>query len=474
MAQSYDAVVIGSGPNGLAAAIEMARRGRSVIVYEAEETIGGGMRSAGLTLPGYIHDVCSAVHPLAAGTWYLRSLPLTEHGLEWAQPPLPLAHPFDDGSAAILERNGEKTAERLDDDIAAYRQLIAPVVKDWPWIEREALKPIVPLRWPEHPMAMARFALRARQPAAKLIPKLLKTPPARALMAGLAAHSAQPLEAPASMVFALVLAALGHRAGWPIARGGSQVIANAMASFLQSLGGEIVTGFSVTSLAELPSARTVLFDVAPERFLDIAGDRLPSSYRRKLQRFQRGPGVFKLDWALSAPIPWTAPECGAAGTVHVGGSFEEIVASERVGAAGASAASERPFVLLSQPSLFDTSRAPAGRHTAWAYCHVPNGSEVDMTGAIEAQIERFAPGFRDCIVQTAARGPAELERHNANLVGGDIVGGANTLGQLLARPTLHAYSTPLKGVYLCSASTPPGGGVHGLCGYYAAQRALED
>jgi phytoene dehydrogenase-like protein len=473
VAANYDAVVVGSGPNGLAAAIEMARAGRSVVVYEAADTIGGGTRSAELTLPGYTHDVCAAVHPLGASTWYFRSLPLEAHGLEWVHPPLPLAHPFDDGTAAVLERNGERTAERLgDDDMAAYRQLIAPIVKDWPWLEREALAPFVPLHWPEHPAALARFGLRAARSTTGLARALFKTAPAQALLAGLAAHSGQPLEARGSVAIALILAAAAHRGGWPFAKGGSQAIANALASYLRSLGGEIATGRPVASLAELPQARTILCDVAPERLADLARLRIPARYRRALQRFRRGPGVFKMDWALRQPIPWTALECAAAGTVHLGGTLEQIAASEAVCAPGALAASPRPFVLLSQPTCFDPSRAPEGRHTAWAYCHVPNGSDQDMAAAIEAQVERFAPGFRDLILARSARGALELERHNPNLVGGDIVGGANTLRQLLARPTLAAYSTPMPGVYLCSASTPPGGGVHGLCGVYAARRAL--
>jgi len=412
---------------------------------------------------------------MAVATRYLSSLPLGQFGLEWIHPPHPLAHPLDDGSAAILDRSGDRTAERLGDDYAAYRNLIAPVVNDWPVIEAAAFRPLWPPHWPHRPMALARFGMHAVQPARKLIESHLQTTPARSLLAGIAAHSVIPLEAPGSAAIALILAAAGHRAGWPVARGGSQAIADALISYLQSLGGEIVTGTKVTSLADLPPAKAVLCDVSPAQLLAICGDRVPAAYRRSLERFRPGAGVFKLDWALSGPIPWTAPECARAGTLHLGGTLEEIAASEAASCARVNPRlSPRPFVLLSQPSLFDPSRAPAGRHTAWAYCHVPNGYPGDATTVVEMQVERFAPGFRECILARSARGPAQLEHDNLNLTGGDITGGANWLRQVLLRPDRHGYRTPMPGIYLCSASTPPGGGVHGLCGAQAARQCLQD
>ncbi len=465
----YDAVVVGSGPNGLAAAIELARAGRSVLVREAAESIGGGLRSGELTLPGFVHDLCSAVHPLAAASPFFRTLPLAEHGLEWIEPPLPLAHPLDGGDAAVLHRSVAETAEGLGTDAKGYRGVFEPLVADWGRLENALLGPLV--RLPRHPLALARFGVSALQPAAAFARRRFRDETARALFAGLAAHSILPLESLGSASFGLVLGTTGHAVGWPLPRGGSQRVADALASYLRTLGGEIQTGTPVESLEEL-SAPTVLCDVSPRQLLRLAGDRLPSRYRRALERFPYGPGVFKLDWALSGPIPWTAPACAQAGTVHLGGTLEEIAASEQAPARGET--SERPFVLLAQPSLFDESRAPEGRHTAWAYCHVPNGSTVDRTEAIERQIERFAPGFQERVLARSASSPADLERRNANLVGGDIGGGSNELRHLVARPVLRPvpYLTPLEGVYLCSASTPPGGGVHGMCGYLAARAAL--
>ena len=465
----YDAVVVGAGPNGLAAAIELARAGRSVLVREGAETIGGGVRSAELTLPGFTHDVCSAIHPLAAASPFFRTLPLGEHGLEWIEPPLPLAHPLDGGAAAVLHRSVAETAAGLAADERSYEAVFGPPVRDWSRLETALLGPL--LRVPRHPLAMARFGLSALQPALGFARRHFDGGPARALFAGLAAHSILPLETLGSASFGLVLGATGHAVGWPLPRGGSQGIADALASYLRSLGGEIQTGAPVESLAEL-SARTVLCDVTPRQFVRLAGERLPTRYRKGLERFRYGPGVFKLDWALSGPIPWTAPACAQAGTVHLGGTLEEIAASERAPANGET--SERPFVLLTQPSLFDDTRAPEGSHTAWAYCHVPNGSTTELTETIERQVERFAPGFRELILARSAAGPAELERRNPNLVGGDIGGGSNVLRQLVARPVFRPvpYRTPLNGVYLCSASTPPGGGVHGMCGYLAARAAL--
>jgi phytoene dehydrogenase-like protein len=466
----HDAVVVGAGPNGLAAAIELARAGRSVLVREATETIGGGLRSGELTLPGFVHDLCSAIHPMAAASPFFRTVPLGAHGLEWIEPPVPLAHPLDGGEAAVLRRSVEETAERLGPDAEPYARVFGPLVEDWPRLESALLGPLV--RIPRHPFALARFGLGAIWPATRFARRTFDGEPARALFAGLAAHSILSLDKVASASFALVLGLTGHAVGWPLPRGGSQAIADALASYLRSLGGEIVTGAPVESLDEVRGARIVLCDVTPRQLLLLAGDRLGGRYRRALEHYRYGPGVFKLDWALSGPIPWTAAECAEASTVHLGGTLDEIATSERAPERGET--SERPFVLLAQPTMFDPSRAPEGRHTAWAYCHVPNGSTVDRTGAIEQQVERFAPGFGERVLARNAMGPADLERGNANLVGGDIAGGSNELRQLIARPALRPvpYSTPLDGVYLCSASTPPGGGVHGMCGYLAARAAL--
>jgi phytoene dehydrogenase-like protein len=466
---SWDAIVIGSGPNGLAAAIVLARTGRSVLVLEAEETIGGGTRSAALTLPGFLHDVCSAVHPLARASPFFRMLPLAEHGLEWIDPPAPLAHPLDDGTAAILERSVEATSEMLGQDAGAYRKLMTPLVADWDRLKTALLGP---LGWPRHPVAFARFGLRALRPAYRLAHGWFEGKHARALFAGLAAHSMLPLEQRPSAAFGLVLGMTGHAVGWPIPRGGAQKIADALAAYFRSLGGVILTGTRVESLEVLPPAKAILCAVTPRQLLQIAGPRLPAAYRRKLERYRYGVAAYKVDWALAGPIPWTAKVCERAGTVHLGGTLTEIAAAERAPWQGKPAA--QPFVLLAQPSLFDATRAPHGQHTAWAYCHVPNGSTVDMVEHIEAQIERFAPGFRVRVLARSISPPAELERHNANLVGGDINGGAQDLSQLFARPTLQFYTTPARGLYLCSSSTPPGGGVHGMCGYFAAQAALRD
>ena len=464
------ACVIGSGPNGLTAAIMLAKAGLRTTVYEAQPTIGGGTRSAALTLPGFVHDICSAVHPFAAGSPAFASFPLSDHGLEWIQPPLPLAHPLDDGSAAVLARSLDETCARLGTDGPRYRRAIAPLVAGW-----RDLVPMVQaslLRWPAHPWLLARFGSLGLWPAASLARTLFSTAAGRALFAGNAAHSVLPLESLGSSAFGWLIAAAGHAVGWPIPRGGSQSIAHALASYFESLGGAIVAGQSIRSLDELADASLVLCDVTPRQFLSIAGNRLPGSFCRKLESYRYGPGVFKIDWALSAPIPWKAADCARAGTVHVGGSLDEIAASEHT-ITGAEPA-RRPFVLLVQPSLFDPTRAPAGRHTAWAYCHVPHACTVDMTEAIESQVERFAPGFQRVILARSTMGPADLERHNANLVGGDITGGAQDLRQLLLRPTRLFYRTPLPGVYLCSSSTPPGGAVHGMCGFHAARLALRD
>lgn len=467
--RSYDAIVIGSGPNGLAAAIALAQAGRKVLVREAAETIGGGTRSMELTLPGFTHDACSAVHPLAIGAPFLRTLPLEAHGLEWIHPPAPLAHPFDDGTAALLERDIEATGETLGEDAAAYDKLVRPFVEKWPQLSDELLRPI---RLPRHPLLLARFGLSAIRSARGLAESSFRGERARALFAGMAAHSMLPLEKAASASFGLVLGITGHAVGWPIPRGGSQKIADALASFLRSLGGEIETNARVDSIDDLPPARQILCDITPRQLLRIAGHQLPANFRRRLERYRYGLAAYKLDYALSAPVPWKAKECSRAATVHLGGTLAEIAASES--AAWQGRHHEKPYVLVVQPSLFDDTRAPAGQHTLWAYCHVPNGSAFDMTGRIEEQIERFAPGFRDLILARNVLSPAALEKHNANLVGGDINGGAQDLPQLFLRPTVSLYKTPRKGLYLCSASTPPGGGVHGMCGYFAAQLALGD
>ncbi|HEY3550816.1 MAG TPA: NAD(P)/FAD-dependent oxidoreductase [Gaiellaceae bacterium] len=464
-----DAVVVGAGPNGLAAAIVLAREGLSVRVVEAAHSVGGGARSAELTLPGFVHDICSAIHPLGIASPLFRTLPLAEHGLDWVESPAPLAHPFDDGTAALLERSREAAASTLGDDAERWRRLFAPLARDAEPLLEDVL---APLHLPAHPVALARFGARAAPPATTLARLSLRGAKARGLFAGLAAHSMLPLGRPPSAAFGLMLGLLGHAVGWPFPSGGSQRLSDALASYLRSLGGEIETGHRVESLAELGGARAILLDVTPRGLLELAGDRLPARYRGRLERYRYGPGVFKLDWALDWPIPWRAEECTRAATVHLGATLEEIAASEA--APGRGELAERPYVLLAQQSLFDPTRAPAGRHTAWAYCHVPNGSTVDMTARIERQVERFAPGFRRRILARSALGPAALERHNPNYVGGDINGGAATLSQLFTRPVarISPYSTPLPGVFLCSSSTPPGGGVHGMCGYHAAQAAL--
>jgi len=464
-----DAVVVGAGPNGLAAAIELARAGCRVTVYEAQPTIGGGIRSGELTLPGFVHDLCSAVHPFAVVSPLFRSLPLADHGLRWIASPLQLAHPFDDGTAATIERSVNATAAAFGEDAAAYRALLGPIARDWSRLERLILGP---LRVPRHPFAAARFGLDALRSADALARRTFTGRDARAIVAGIAAHGMLPLERRPSGGIALVLAALAHVAGWPIPEGGAQRIADAMASYLRSLGGEIVTNAAIASIDELSSARAILCDLSPRPLLRIAGHRFPDGYRRQLERYRYGMGVFKVDWALDTPIPWRAPACARAATVHVGGTIEEIAASERDAWNGRLA--DRPFVLVTQPTLFDPTRAPAGKHTAWAYCHVPHASTADMLGRVERQIERFAPGFRDRILARSVMTPADLERRNANLVGGDIAAGVTDVVQLFARPTWRWYSTPVRGLYLCSASTPPGVGVHGMCGYWAARRALRD
>jgi phytoene dehydrogenase-like protein len=472
MSIEYDAVVVGSGPNGLAAAITLARAGCSVLVCEANPTIGGGARSAELTLPGFLHDVCSAVHPLAAGSPFFKTLPLERFGLEWIQPDIPLAHPLDAGLAACLHRDVDLTADQLRGDSRSYRRLMKPLARNWEKLANEFLQPM--LHFPRHPIALARFGIPAICPTTFLAKSLFRHEPARALFAGIAAHSFLPLEAPVSSAFALVLGLAGHAVGWPIPRGGSQRIANALAAYLHELGGKIEVNRRVDNLNDLLKSRAILLDVSVWQFLRIAGQRLPSRYRRRLESFRHAPGIFKIDYALRSPIPWKSEACRRAGTIHLGGSIDEIAAAERDVSRGK--IPERPFVLVAQQSLFDETRASHGQHTLWAYCHVPFDCNMDMSDRIESQIERFAPGFRDCILARHTIAAADLARSNPNLAGGDINGGAANLTQLVARPILTPtpYRTPLPGVYLCSASTPPGGGVHGMCGYHAAHAALHD
>lgn len=465
----YDAVVVGSGPNGLAAAIALALNGLSVIVYEEKSCIGGGMRSEALTLPGYTHDVCSAIHPLAIGSPFLSKLPLEDHGLQWIHPSAPLAHPFDDGTCTLLERSLDKTCEGLGSDSSAYRALFSPIIQNWPHLEDTILGP---LQIPRHPLEAIRFALKAIRPASNLARSYFKDPKTQALFAGLAAHSILPLDKMITGAAGLVLGALGHLYNWPMPQGGSQALANAMGAYFKSLGGTIITDTKITSIKELPSSRTVFFDLTPVQILSIAGDSLTASYKRQLENYRYGPGVFKMDWALDGPIPWKAAACQRAGTVHIGGSIEEIEESEKAIWKGKCV--EKPYVLLAQQSLFDPSRAPMGKHTAWAYCHVPHSSMVDMTDRIETQIERFAPGFRDLILAKSTKNTQQMTQFNPNYIGGDITGGVQDIGQLFTRPVkrIVPYATANPRLYICSSSTPPGGGVHGMCGYHAARVAL--
>ncbi len=467
--KQYDAVVVGSGPNGLAAAVTLARAGWSVLVVEAAESIGGGTRTQELTLPGFQHDVCSAIHPLAVASPFFRELPLAEHGLEWIHPPLPLAHPLDEGSAAILDRSVETTAAALGSDGDAYRRLMNPLVAGADHIFREL---VGPFRIPRHPITALRFGWRGMRSGYGLARKYFQGEAAQALIAGLAGHAQLPIDMLPSAAIGLMLGLAGHAVGWPMPRGGSQRIADALASYLRSLGGEIQTGWRVQNIDELPNSRAILLDVTPLQVLKLAGHRLPARYRRRLGRYRYGMGVFKVDWALSGPIPWTNAACRQAGTLHLGGTLAEITASERQ--TWERGHPERPYVLVAQPTVFDHSRAPEGKHIGWAYCHVPNGSTVDMTARIEAQVERFAPGFRDLIIARHTMNTAEMEARNPNYIGGDINGGVADIGQIFTRPvvSLNPYATPTPGLYICSSSTPPGGGVHGLCGYFAAKAAL--
>lgn len=467
----YDAVVIGSGPNGLAAAICLAQAELSVLVVEAAQEIGGGVRSAELTLPGFTHDVCSAIHPLTIASPFFKTLPLDKFGLEFVQPAASVAHPLDDGTTVLLKRSVEETAAGLGADGASYEKLVKVLARNWDVLAEDIL---APLGIPRNPFFMSAFGLKGFASAKSLIDQYFSETAARAMFAGNAAHSMIPLETLPSAAFGLVLLLTAHAVGWGFPKGGAQNISFALRDYFLSLGGKIETNHRVENIDELPLSRAVLFDITPRQIIEIAGHRLPVSYRRRLETYKYGAGVFKMDFALSEPVPWKAKECFEAGTVHLGGTFEEIAASERDHERGK--ISEKPFVLLAQNSLFDPTRAPAGKHTAWAYCHVPNNSPVDMTEIIEDQIERFAPGFRDCILAKAVKSPAELERYNANYIGGDINGGAGTLSQLFTRPVakIDPYAIPARGLYICSASTPPGGGVHGMCGYHAAKSVLKN
>jgi phytoene dehydrogenase-like protein len=467
----YDAIVVGSGPNGLSAAIVLQQAGLQILILEAATTIGGGMRSAELTLPGFTHDICSAIHPLASGSPFFQTLPLQQFGLNFIYPKYAAAHPFDDGSSSLLQSAISDTASILDEDQHAYSKLFTPLVAEWPQIAPDVLGPF---RVPHHPLAMARFGMRALLPAASLARNYFRGEKAKGLFAGMAAHGMLPFQKIASSAAGLVLMILGHRNGWPMIQGGSQQIANALASYFTSLGGQIQTGFRVDRLQDLPAARAVILDVSPKELLRVAGYKLSAVYRSQLEKYRYGMGVFKVDWALDAPIPFTAQDCRQAGTVHLGDSFAEIAANEQMTMEGKYPG--QPFVILAQQSLFDPTRAPAGKHTAWAYCHVPQGSVSDMKFAIEKQVERFAPGFRDRILASHTMNTEQLEEYSANYVGGDINGGVQDIRQLFTRPALKfsPYRTSAKGIYICSASTPPGGGVHGMCGYQAAKRVLRD
>lgn len=467
----YDAVIIGSGPNGLSAGIRLAQEGLNVLILEAKETIGGGTRTQELTEPGFYHDVCSAVHPTAAGSPFLKTMGLDKYGLEFIQPDLPYVHPLDHGDAAVAYRSLDKTAEQLGKDAKAYRKLYKEFTDHWDFLSEDVFGT---LRIPKHPLLMARFGWFGLFSAKLLSNSLFKTVKAKALFAGCAAHSILPLDKSFTASFGLVLGASAHSVGWPIAKGGSSAITHAMAELFRSLGGTIETGHEVTSLNEIPSSKTVLFDLTPKQIAKIAGDKLPNSYREQLQNYTYGPGVFKMDWALSEPVPWANKEARKAGTLHLGGTLEELTASEKEVWEGKHP--QNPYVLVSQPSLFDESRAPKGKHTLWAYCHVPNGGEMDMTDIIENQVERYAPGFKDIIISKHTMNSQEMHSYNANYIGGDINGGAQFIKQLLGRPVLkwNPYKIPAEGFYICSSSTPPGGGVHGMSGFHSAVSILKN
>lgn len=466
----YDALVVGAGPNGLAAAITLRQQGLSVLILEKEQTAGGGLRSAEITLPGFTHDLCSAIHPMAVASPFFRSIPLEQYGLEWIVPPVAVAHPFEDGSAAALSGSVYHTASELGRDSNAYARLFKPLTDSW-----DALLPeiLAPLHWPAHPFTLARFGARALLPATHLAQQF-QTPSAKGLWAGIAAHAIQPLDRWASSAIGMVLTAAGHVHGWPFPKGGAQKLADALCAYFRAIGGKIQTGTYIRSLSELPAARVVLFDTSPTHLLQLAGHRFSPLYRWQLERYRYGMGVFKVDWAIEGAVPFAADVCKRAGTVHLGNTFDEIARAETQTAAGRHP--EAPFVLLAQHGAFDTSRAPDGKQAVWAYCHVPHGSTLDRLDAIERQVERFAPGFRARILGRHVMNTAQMEEYNPNYIGGDINGGIADLRQLISRPVLSRspYRSAAKGLYLCSAATPPGGGVHGMCGYHAARRALRD
>jgi phytoene dehydrogenase-like protein len=461
--------VVGAGPNGLSAAIVLAQAGLSVLVREAAPVIGGGTRTEELIEPGHLHDVCSTIHPMGVASPFFRTLPLKQHGLEWIHTPTLIAHPFDDGSVATLERTLDAAEEALGDDGPSYRSLMAPFVARWQDLVHDSLRPI---RFPSNPFFMARFGMHALRSVDGLARARFRNDSTRALFAAIAGHCMLPLEWKVTASFGMMLCITGHAVGWPLARGGSRSIANALAAHLRELGGVIETDAPVETMDELPPADAILFDLTPRQVVRIAGKRLPDRYRQQLENFRYGPGVFKVDWILSEPVPWKNPRCNETPVLHLAGSYEEVLASESAPWRGVDA--EHPFVLFVQPSLFDDARAPAGRHIGWAYCHVPHASSTDYTDAIERQVERFAPGFRDTIIERHVMPPSALEAHNQNMVGGDINAGAQDIRQLFLRPVprWNPYTTPVKELYLCSASTPPGGAVHGMCGYHAAHAAL--
>lgn len=465
----FDAIIIGSGPNGLAAGIRLAQEGLSVKIFEKEDTIGGGTRTLELTQPGFHHDICSAIHPMAKASPFLNSLPLEEYGLKWIHPEVPMAHPLDDQPAGALFQSLDKTVDHLDEDGKTYRKWITPFIDGWDELLIDILAPFSPI--PNNPILMARFGLKALR-SAHGFAKRYQTKKARAIFAGLAAHGIMPFDATATTAIGLVLGTAAHTVGWPYPKGGSHAITRAMAQHFQSLGGEIETDAQITAVDELPESKTILFNITPQQILDISGDKLPHSYAKKLQRFEYGQGVFKLDLALSEPIPWKDNICQKAGTVHVGGTLEEIAASEKQSASGKHP--EKPYVLVAQQSLGDDSRAPSGNHTGWAYCHVPNGSTKDMTEPIIRQIERFAPGFQDCIIEMHKMNTKSMQAYNPNYIGGDINGGRADITQLFTRPAglFDPYHIPKTNMYIASSSTPPGGGVHGMCGFHAAESAL--
>lgn len=466
--ETYDAIVVGAGSNGLSAGIVLAQAGLSVLLVERAGIVGGSSRSEELTLPGFVHDVGAAVVPLAASSPFFQNLPLSQHGLEYIYPPVALAHPLDGGAAAVLMGSVEETARKLQIDEKSYENLLAPIVANWPGLSRDLLSPF---NWPEHPIDFVKFGLKGMLPATTLANRF-KTNEAKALLAGMAAHSFQPLTGLTTSAIALTLMAAGHDKGWPVAKGGTQSIASALGSYFESLGGIIELNREVNDVDELPKANAILFDLTPRQILRIGGKRLSSTYRSRLENYSYGSGVFKIDWALRQPIPFLNADCRKAGTVHLGGSLEEIKRTEQMTIDGQPA--DQPFVLLAQPSLFDPSRSPAGQHTAWAYCHVPNGSAVDMTERIERQVERFAPGFREVILARHTMNTTQFEDWNPNCIGGDINGGNMDWKQFLTRPvvSLNPYQTSDPNLYICSSSTPPGGGVHGMCGYNAARAAL--